>query len=387
MLKTNDKEWELKDGVLTIHDGEVFDIEWYHELGYREELSCCKDIIKVILPEGLKKLPHRIFENDCNLKDINIPNSVGSIDSHAFSGCESLKSITLPDNLKTIDENAFSWTGLKSITIPENVEEIGYLAFTSTGLKSVIIPENVKEIGSGAFSNCQDLSKVIIKNNQLTTIPPSAFGECESLKEITIPGSIKCIDSHAFGGCKSLEEITIPESIEWISFKAFYLCKSLKEITIPATAHCRINASAFEDCVNLKKVILGAGVDVVEYDAFKNCKNLKRIDFANDAPIIWHGTFDGVPDDAVIGYMGREINAKDLRELVVNIEKEGRFVTLSEESTFQRLFPRPLFDDFPTVEEQVGYPVKLSEKEIDDFLAKKEKEKKPEKKKAVYRGR
>ena len=320
--KANDKEWELKDGVLIIHDGSVLGVERF---------ACLDEVVKVSLPEGLKEIPDSAFWYDYNLKNINIPDSVESIGSDAFEDCKSLKNIVLPDNLKNIGSSAFLSARLESVKIPENVKEIGDSAFASTGLKSITLPENVKEIGVGVFSDCRDLREVAIESKQLAGIPMSAFADC-----------------------KNLEFVSLPESIKYIDIRSFSGCESLSEITIPATAHCGIYTAAFENCVNLEKVTLGVGVDAVEFDAFKNCKNLRRIDFANDRPLLWYGTFSDISDEAVIGYKGREINVKDFREILSDLD---------------------------------GYPTRLSEKEIDDFLAKKEKEKKPEKKKAVYRGR
>lgn len=100
---------------------------------------------------------------------------------------------------------------------------------------------------------------------------------------------------------------------------------------------------------------IGVGVDVVKPGAFVNCTNLNRIDFAGGQPWIWWGTFDGVSDTAIVGYKGREINVKDLKEVLSDPE---------------------------------GYPSKLSDELLDEALAKQaEKEKKPEKKKHAYRGR
>ena len=68
-----------------------------------------------------------------------IPLSVTTIGSSAFSRCYNLKGITIPSSVTTISKNAF-WgcSSLLSITIPETVTSIGSYAFSGcTGLKSI----------------------------------------------------------------------------------------------------------------------------------------------------------------------------------------------------------------------------------------------------------
>ena len=103
---------------------------------------------------------------------------------------------------------------------------------------------------------------------------------------------------------------------------------------------------------------LGAGIDVVSWYAFRGCYNLKRIDFAGGQPDIWSETFNDVPDNAIVGYKGRDVSVKALKDRLMEcmIEYEG--------------------------------PGILSDELIDEALAKQAaKEKKPEKKKHAYRGR
>jgi len=62
--------------------------------------------VSVRLPEGIKEIPHNMFE-----------------------GCTSLTSFTIPDSVTKIWDDAFNRSGLESITIPDTVMEIGAFAF------------------------------------------------------------------------------------------------------------------------------------------------------------------------------------------------------------------------------------------------------------------
>ena len=87
---------------------------------------------------------------------MTIPESVTTIGSQAFSGCDSISSplynnkifaylpqnysgeYTIPSGIQSIAPTAFYvCTGLKAVTIPESVTTIGVLAFYGTGLLSV----------------------------------------------------------------------------------------------------------------------------------------------------------------------------------------------------------------------------------------------------------
>lgn len=67
----------------------------------------------------------------------------------------------------------------------------------------------------------------------VTKIGMNAFGDCTSLKSVTIPNSVTAIGYCAFVGCNSLESVTIPESVTEIKEVAFASCTSLKSVTIP----------------------------------------------------------------------------------------------------------------------------------------------------------
>ncbi|MCQ2956591.1 MAG: leucine-rich repeat domain-containing protein [Mycoplasmoidaceae bacterium] len=43
--------------------------------------------------------------------------------------------------------------------------------------------------------------------DRLTTIGPSAFKNCESITQVTIPGSVVEIGNYAFNNCYALETI------------------------------------------------------------------------------------------------------------------------------------------------------------------------------------
>ena len=90
-----------------------------------------------------------------NLKSVNLPDCVTSIESFAFNGCSGLTNITLPHNITVIEKYTFqNCTSLTSVEIPESVIAIDDSAFLGcTNLSNVSIGNNICEVGSSAFYN------------------------------------------------------------------------------------------------------------------------------------------------------------------------------------------------------------------------------------------
>ena len=81
----------------------------------------------------------------------------------------------------------------KKINFNKALETIGYSAFQNCySLTEVTIPENVTSIGSEIFKNCTSLKKVNL-NNALKEIGSAAFINCYYLTEITIPKGVESI--------------------------------------------------------------------------------------------------------------------------------------------------------------------------------------------------
>ena len=121
--------------------------------------------------------------------ELIIPDGITSIEVDAFLGCSKLEAISIPESVTTIESHAFENSGLKSVVIPGSVETIEYCAFAHSGLKSVVIPGSVKTIEESVFGGCTELKKVIIKDG-VETIGRLAFEFCTGLTDITIPSSV-----------------------------------------------------------------------------------------------------------------------------------------------------------------------------------------------------
>lgn len=74
---------------------------------------------------------------------------------------------------------------------------------------------------------------------------------------VTIPDSVRCIDTGEFLGLTRLKYVTIPSSITRIEWSAFYGCTGLISVTIPESV-VHIGNCAFRLCSSLKFIIIPA---------------------------------------------------------------------------------------------------------------------------------
>ncbi len=145
------------------------------------------------------------------------------------------KKITIPDSVKTIERHAFSYcTSLEEVIIPEGVETIGRGAFGGCeSLRQIDVDINNGEYKSKDGNLYSKDGKVLIRYAQgkleesfkilpcVETIGEDAFMDCESLKRVTIPGSVKRIESGAFRGCNLLRIVYYGGTQEQWGKKAF----------------------------------------------------------------------------------------------------------------------------------------------------------------------
>ena len=142
---------------------------------------------------------HIYSDENTEIKDLIIPNSVTTIGDYAFRNCSALTSITIPNSVTSIGKEAF-WgsTGLTSVNLGTRVKIIGYYAFAyCSGLTSVTIPNSVTSIGEGAFHDCTGLTSITIPNS-VTSIGNDAFSDCTNLTSITLGNNLTSIGGSAF---------------------------------------------------------------------------------------------------------------------------------------------------------------------------------------------
>lgn len=226
----------------------------------------CERLTGILVPEGLERIGKDIFLYVPNLTEFRVPASLKSTGSFA-----SLKK----SSLERFTGHHVSEDG-RCIIIDGRL-----YAFAPAGLTSYEIPSGVTSIGESAFALNQECRSVVIPEG-VTALEFESFARAE-LESVTIPASVKAIDSYAFLQCSKLKNLLgdshfiskdrkflydensfypmsmflfagkddvsyeIPEGIFAIENYTFYGCDKLKDLTFPNSLGI-IAGAAFENC-------------------------------------------------------------------------------------------------------------------------------------------
>ena len=197
----------------------------------------CSGLTSVTIPNSMTSIGGYAFEGCSGLTSVTIPNSVTSIGGGAFLGCSGLKKVIVKDiaawcgiKFDNSDSNPLYYahhlysnedTEITNLVIPNSVTSIGGGAFADcSGLTSVTIPNSVTSIGNGAFFNCSGLTSVTIPNS-VTSIGSAAFYYCFGLTSVTIGSGVTSIGVYAFYYCSGLTSVTIGSGVTSIGYAAF----------------------------------------------------------------------------------------------------------------------------------------------------------------------
>ncbi len=263
----------------------------------------------------LRYAHHLYNDENTEIKDLVIPNSVTSIGQYAFQSCSGLTSVTIGNSVTSIGSSAFSYcSGLTSVTIGNSVTSIGESAFEGcTGLSSFTVGNSVTNIGNNAFENCYRLKKVIISditawcclnfegsnNNPLYYAQHLYSDENTEIKDLVIPNGVTSIGSYAFYYCKGLTSVTVPNSVTSIGSNAFSWCTGLTSVTI-GNSLTSIGDFAFEFCSSLTSITIPNSVTSIGSSAFGYCTGLTSVTIPNSVTNIGNQAFFGTDIPTII---------------------------------------------------------------------------------------
>lgn len=281
--------------------------------------SNCKELERINLPANMMDIEEATFLNCEKLSDINLPSGLLTIKSEAFQNCYALKKITLSSSIQSIESGAFRNSGLeevilkegisalpegtftgckylKKITFPKSMKTIGGLSGTSISeldfaegatpeviganafsncdsLRTLSLPASIKEIQQSAFNDCDNLKSVDLSHLSLTTIEEGTFRDCDSLKTVKLPTTVTEIKNSAFNNSKALETINLEDlKLTALGESAFWGCRSLTAVDLSKSTITEIEALTFVNCKNLQTVKFPSTLKTIKERAFATSK-------------------------------------------------------------------------------------------------------------------
>ena len=209
-----------------------------------------------------------------------LPSEITEIGNTAFHSCYNMASLNIPDKVVTIGENAFFATNqLKSITLPESLTAISNSGFNACGTTSIRIPKSVTSIGEAAFSQCQNLTSIVVDEENLVydsrdncnaIIHTSSNTLIAGCATTVIPNTVTTIANYGFYNV-SITSLTIPESVTSIGEAGILLCQKLISVHIPKSV-TSIGARTCNDCAKLTSLTVDSENPV--YDSREGCNGI-----------------------------------------------------------------------------------------------------------------
>jgi hypothetical protein len=233
----------------------------------------CASLTSITIPDTVTNIGDAAFEDCTNLANISVAAdnpAYTSINGVLFDKAEDILiqypvgltngAYTIPGGVTNVEDYAFAYCdSLTSVTIPAGVASIGHQAFEGcTSLTSATIPASVTNIGVQAFVDCTSLTNfsVTADNRAYSSTNGVLFDKAQDTLiqypagltdgAYTVPGSVTSIGEFAFADCDSLTNVTIPGSITTIQYEG-------------------ILADAFSGCANLTAVYFAGNAPGIEY--------------------------------------------------------------------------------------------------------------------------
>ncbi len=283
---------------------------------YQSAFSGCTNLLTLTVPNGVHTIGAYAFRNCTKLKDLSLPTSLTTLDEYVFYGCKAFTELTIPKSVTKIGDAILSGcTSLATLSLPfvgqygngKGVLVFGYVFGASDyasqrsripkTLKSVIITGG-KTIGHAAFANCTTIQNLTLPNT-LKVMETSTFYCADSIKNIYIDDLVNWCDiqfatseSNPLSlGCslyvngKKLENLVIPDAVTSIRPYAFFGYTGITSLTV-GDATTEIGTEAFKNCSGLATVTLGSGVKAIGTAAFEDCKALTDIKLSEGLEVI-----------------------------------------------------------------------------------------------------
>ena len=262
--------------------------------------------------DGKKLLSVVVHRSVCDVAD-----GCEEIARKAFAGDVELKSANFPDLLVQIGASAFAGSGLIRLEVPASVQSIGSRAFSRCDdLRDVELSRGLESIGDEAFAHCRSLVHLSIPatvremgvrvtfdtrvseghvagEGDVGAVTAFVFADDAGVLYRRVPDEAKdACDKSADAGFGSPESQLV--TLELIDASALTLAEYR---VLPGTRS--IGPRAFSKNAFVQRVSLPEGVKIVGERAFAECASLFAIELPDTVESIGERAFCGAPLKAV----------------------------------------------------------------------------------------
>ncbi|MBQ0066191.1 MAG: leucine-rich repeat protein, partial [Firmicutes bacterium] len=296
------EESQEQEEILEVEEEEVIEVEneLKHYNGFTYDVTPLNAIqilgytgseTSLIIPETIEGKPVKYIYFQAfatqPIEEVYLPDNLEEIGDGAFEACSKLRTVLHWGNkLRSIGEKAFSGCDLTEIVIPETVTYLGREAFNNnTDLKILkYYASNLDSVTGqmGCFnycgfkdehgfemfvgSNVQKLPDYLFR----AVVKPDNTFEYARITKITGAENLREIGSYTFGNCNKLKELTLPESVTTIRSNAFF------------------------NCYYLSKIYFSSKIQTIESNAFSECPILWYMGFEKNPPVLGENALENL---------------------------------------------------------------------------------------------
>ena len=332
-----DFRWRLEGKTLVVEKAD-FNYASNLDYDYFDEKLKYDKVKKLIINEGITRLPYGFPVHLLNVEEIQLPASLQEIAEYGL--LNKVKCTVSPANPFYAVQDGFLFDkrdssivlflkNQKVMSIPAYVKSIRSSAFYRCCFDSVSVDErnpyfavreNVlfsKNIDTLYFYSCNWKQKEYVIPESVTTIGDFAFSRQKSLENVRFGGGVRWIGKCAFL-VSGLRKVLLPPSVEYVGTEAFSYNTQLEYADLSSTKIKTLNKGIFLNCSKMTDVLLPNGLESILDISFGDTKRLKKIDLPSSLKIM-QSPFDGsaitalqIPDSVIWIYDPLSSKTKDL---------------------------------------------------------------------------
>lgn len=260
---------------------------------------------QIVFSNGITEIPNGFGVKFTNLNNITFGNDISKIESGNFNTYLGA-SLEFPESLINIEPGCFGkCPNLTELTFHEGLEEIGRSSFDECqSLKNLVLPSTLKKM---VFSfRRSTLENLEIGGENASFAPSDGSGSGIigiSAKNIIIRGGT--IKQSTFYSNKDIESVNLNGNVVFDGYGQFQNCSNLSNVII-GDGITSIPQGCFSGCA-IETIVIPDSVIELGQTAFSNCKSLKNITLSKSIKKIPNSCFSScgfetfsIPDDSSI---------------------------------------------------------------------------------------